>query len=68
MAKIIFMFTKFQNQLFTNDCYNLALADTGANASVCGVHSAKRWNLLDRMCKTGVKINSITAKPYPQSV
>ena len=35
------------------------LADTGAKVSVCGVDTAKKWNLLERMTKSNVKI-----KPY----
>ena len=30
------------------------LADTGAGVSVCGVETARRWNLLDRMSDTKV--------------
>ena len=39
-----------------NNHLDKALADTRAGVSVCGVETAIRWNLLDRMSGTKVRI------------
>ena len=49
----------FKTQLLINNHLDTVLADTDAGVSVCGMSTAKRWNLLDRMSETNVKI-----KPY----
>ena len=55
----------FKVQLLINGSFDTVLADTGAGVSVCGVETAKRWNLLDRMTKTDVKIKPYKSKAIP---
>ena len=43
-------------QIVVNNHLDTILADTGTNISVCSVNEAKKWNLLDRMTETAVKI------------
>ena len=52
----------FKAQMLINNCLDTVLADTGAGVSVCGVNTARKWNVLDRMSKTSVQI-----KPYGSS-
>ena len=49
----------FKVQLLINNNLDTVLADTGAGVSVCGMTTARKWNLVDRMTKTNVRI-----KPY----
>ena len=53
----------FKVQLVINNNLDSVLADTGAKISVCGYNQAKKWNLVDRITKTQVKI-----KPYKSEV
>ena len=53
----------FKVQLLINNQLDTLLADTGAGISVCGMATASKWNLLDRMTDTKVKI-----KPYNSDV
>ena len=52
----------FKVQVLVNNHLGKVLADTGAGVSVCGMDTAKEWNLLEKMCDTKVKI-----KPYKSS-
>ena len=49
----------FKVQVLVNNHLDKVLADTGAGVSVCGLDTAKKWNLLDCMSDTKVRI-----KPY----
>ena len=53
----------FKVQLVINNNLDSVLADTGAKVSVCSYKQARKWNLLDRMTSTKVKI-----KPYKSQV
>lgn len=55
----------FKVQVLINSSLDTVLADTGAKVSVCGLETAKHWNLLDRMVKTGVKIKPYKSKAIP---
>ena len=49
----------FKVELLVNNHLDTVLADTGAVVSVCGMPTAHKWGLVDRMSKTNVRI-----KPY----
>ena len=49
----------FKVELLVNNHLDAILADTGAVVSVCGMSTARKWDLVEKMCKTNVKI-----KPY----
>ena len=49
----------FKVQLVVNNSLDSILADTGAKVSVCSRKQAEKWNLIDRMMPTKIKI-----KPY----
>ena len=53
----------FKVQLLVNNHLDTVLADTGAGISVCGLKTARKWNLLDKMCDSKVRI-----KPYNSDV
>ena len=50
---------EFSVEVVVNGVITSVTADTGAKVSVCGKHEASRWNLLERMVPTSVRI-----KPY----
>ena len=53
----------FTVQLVINNHLDSALADTGAKVSVCSLKQAKKWDLVDRMVTSKVRI-----KPYKSPV
>ena len=55
----------FKVQVLINNKLDSVLADTGAGVSVCGLETAKRWNLLDRMSKSAVQIKPYKSKAIP---
>ena len=46
----------FRVQVVINNCLDSPIADTGAKVSVCGTAQAKRWNLLNRIVPSTVKL------------
>ena len=50
---------EFSVEVVVNGCITSVTADTGARVSVCGKAEASKWNLLQRMVPTPVRI-----KPY----
>ena len=50
---------EFTVEVVVNGSITSVTADTGARVSVCGKHEAKRWNLLEKIMPTAVRI-----KPY----
>ena len=55
----------FKAQVLINNKLDSVLADTGAGVSICGLESAKRWNLLGRMSKSAVQIRPYKSKAIP---
>ena len=55
----------FKIQLLINNNLDMVLADTGAGISVCGMATARQWNLVDRMTKTNVRIKPYNSKAIP---
>jgi len=53
----------FKVQLLINNHLDTVLADTRADISVCGLDMAKKWNLLEGMCKTNAKIRPYKSVP-----
>ena len=53
----------FNVQLVINNHLDSVLADTGAKVSVCSLKQAKKWDLVDRMIPSKVRI-----KPYKSPV
>ena len=49
----------FKTELLINGSLDTVLADTSVKVSVCGMATAKKWNLLDKIEPSKVKI-----KPY----
>ena len=58
-------FEDFHVQVVVNNKLGTVLADTGARVSVCGRKQAEKWNLLDRMTGTSVKIKPYKSAPIP---
>ena len=52
-------------EVIINNKPDTVIADTGAPVSVCGTNQAKRWNLLDRMAPSKVKIKPYNSKVIP---
>ena len=55
----------FKTELAINGKLDIVLADTGAKVSVCGMETAKKWNLLEGMEESKVKIKPYKSKLIP---
>ena len=55
----------FRATVVVNNTVSKPLADTGARVSVCGTVQAKRWNLLQRMVPSTVKLKPYNSSPIP---
>ena len=55
----------FRIQLVVNNCLDSVIIDTGAQVSVCRTVQSKRWNMLDGMIPSEVKIKPYKSDPTP---
>ena len=57
--------TDFRAPVVVNNSLASPISDTGAKVSVCGTVEAKRWNLLDRMVPSKIKLKPYKSAPIP---
>ena len=55
----------FKAQLVVNNCLDSVIIDTGAQISVCGTVQARRWNMLENMIPSKVRIKPYKSTPIP---
>ena len=55
----------FKVQVIVNNSLDSVIADTGARVSLCGTSQAQKWNLLDKMVPSSIKIKLYKSKPIP---
>ena len=55
----------FRTELLINNHLDTVLADTGAGISVCSLDAEKRWDIVDRMCDTTLRIKPYKSKTIP---
>ena len=56
---------EFKVQVVTNGSLATVTADTGARVSVCGKEEARKWNLLQKMTPTAVRIKPYNSESIP---